>query len=324
MTGRGAQVHHRSMRSLAPVVGLLLVAACSTASPATSTAPASPASRASTEPSAGTTFAADDDGLRLVAEFDRLAVDGGDTVTIRLTLQNDRSVAAVFEEPCGLTTMAVDVPLPLEPLGKEWDGIAGEFKTYALEQSQGTPMESSIRKPPPTYAKAKPCHAPTTTDEAGLTTSSLAAGGTYETELTWSAEIVKGVAAAPGDAPFTIQVRHNLQPAGNGLITFDMLEVRGTIAIAGGGTQAISPGLALDAALGDKAFAAWLAKQPRRSWENANLFLQPGAIAVDVLPEVPYWDVELFRTPRNWAILYLDAASGEVLKASFCDIPCDR
>ena len=92
----------------------------------------------------------------------------------------------------------------------------------------------------------------------------------------------------------------------------------------GGAPGAISAGRALDAALGDPPFAAWLVKQPRNSWVNANLFLQPRAFAAAPLPEVPYWDVELYREPRNWAVLLVDAASGEVLHRSFCDIPCDR
>ena len=79
-----------------------------------------------------------------------------------------------------------------------------------------------------------------------------------------------------------------------------------------------------DAVLGDAEFTAWLSKQPRDSWENANLFLQPPAVGVAALPVVPYWDVELFRAPRNWAILYVDAREGTVLKKMFCDIPCDR
>ena len=57
---------------------------------------------------------------------------------------------------------------------------------------------------------------------------------------------------------------------------------------------------------------------------NANLFLQGRAFGVDVLPEVPYWDVELYREPRNWAVLYIDAMSGDVLRRNFCNIPCDR
>ena len=57
--------------------------------------------------------------------------------------------------------------------------------------------------------------------------------------------------------------------------------------------------------------------------ENANLFLQPPAVGVDELPSVPYWDIDLFRVPRNWATLYVDASNGTILKKMFCDIPCD-
>ena len=49
----------------------------------------------------------------------------------------------------------------------------------------------------------------------------------------------------------------------------------------------------------DATFAKWLAKQPRKSWVNANLFIQPAAVQVAVLPDVPYWDVELFRERDN-------------------------
>ena len=55
---------------------------------------------------------------------------------------------------------------------------------------------------------------------------------------------------------------------------------------------------------------------------NANLFVA-GRGFVHSYPEVPYWDVELFLEPRDWAVLYIDAMSGEVLRRNFCDIPCD-
>lgn len=263
-------------------------------------------------------------GLRLVAAFDRIEVEAGGTVTVELSIENTRSTDVVFDEPCHTQAMTVEVRAPVEPIGRDWNGIAAAFKTYALETSTGTPIESSIREPLRTFAKAEPCHA--TESGAGVagTLKLIEAGTTYETVLTWAAEIVPGIPTIPGPAPFAITVKFDHKEAGNGLFTIETLEATGTITVLDGAPSSISAGEALDAALGDPEFAAWLEQQPKDAWVNANLFLQGRAFGVDVLPEVPYWDVELYREPRNWAVLLIDAMSGEVLRRDFCNIPCER
>ncbi len=264
-------------------------------------------------------------GLKLVAAFDRLEVEAGGTVTVGLSIENTRPTDVVFEEPCDTDALTVELRVPVEPIGRDWDGIAAAFKTYALEESTGSPMESSIRTPVRTMAAMQPCHAvKVAISGTGVPTTIIGAGTTYETVLTWNAEIVAGLPAAPGPAPFSLKVRYDQESAGGGLITAETLEARGMITVLDGAPGAVGAGVALDAALDDSQFATWLAKQPRDSWVNANLFLQPRAFGVDVLPAVPYWDVELYREPRNWAVLYIDAVSGEVLGRNFCDIPCDR
>jgi hypothetical protein len=263
-------------------------------------------------------------GLKLVAVFDRVEVEAGGTVTVALSIENSRATDVVFEEPCAIETLTVDLLEPVEPVGRHWDGIAAAFKAYALENSMGSPMESSIRTPLATTAKMLPCHAPKAEVATAQAAATIEAGTTYETVLTWKAEIVRDVPATPGAAPFSIKIRYDLESAAGGMVSFQTLEASGTITVLDGASGAISAGQALDAALGDPRFARWLAKQPRKSWANANLFLQPRAFNAAPLPEVPYWDVELYREPRNWAGLFVDAASGEVLHRIFCDIPCDR
>jgi hypothetical protein len=270
-----------------------------------------------------TAIGAEAAGLKLVAAFDRMEVEAGGTVTVALSIENTRSTDVVFDEPCNTGAMTVEVRAPVEPIGRDWEGIAAAFKTYALETSAGTPMESSIREPLRTDAKAAPCHATESGLGVGGTLKLIEAGTTYETLLTWAAEIVPGVPAAPGSAPYTIAVPFDHKEAGNGLFTVETLEATGTITVLDGAPSAISAGQALDAALGDPEFAAWLEQQPKDAWGNTNLFLQ-GRGFVDPYPEVPYWDVELYREPRNWAVLLIDAMSGEVLRRDFCDIPCDR
>jgi hypothetical protein len=290
-----------------------------------------PAALPSADPSGAASpdaaFRAEQAGLRLTATFDRLQVERGGTVHVQLTLQNGRMAAARFEEPCDAGAMTVDVPVPSEPIGRQWDGIAAAFKTYVLEQSTGSPIESSIRTPMRTLAKAMPCHAAVDKQDPQIpmaTYETIPAGGLYETVLTWTAELVRDLPAGPGEVPFSVGVQYDQEAAGQ-LVKADTLEVTGTITITpGGGAPAVTAGEAIDAVLDDDAFVAWLTKQPRKAWENANLFLQPAAVGVTALPEVPYWDVELFRAPRNWAILYVDAKSGAILKSLYCDIPCDR
>ena len=314
------------MKRLLPLVAtVVLLVACSSASPSVapgrSTASGSPAAPS---PSGGVTFTAESDGLALVAAFDRLIVEPGGDVTVQLTLRNTRSEAVSFSEPCGQTdAMIVEVPNPVAPIGREWDGIAGVFKAYALDQSTGTPMESSIRTPLKTMAKGSRCHAPTI-GEPGFEHQTIPAGETYESTFIWSAELVKGLPAGPGEMPFEIQIRHDIEAAGGGMYKAETLAVDGAITVLAGGARVVTAGEALDAAIGDSDFSAWLSKQPPKSWENANLYLQPGAVGVDVLPTVPYWSVELFRAPRNFAILYVDASKGDVLKRIVCDIPCAR
>jgi hypothetical protein len=263
------------------------------------------------------------DGLKLVAAFDRLKVEAGGTVTVALSIENTRSTDVVFDEPCNTQAMTVEVRAPVEPIGRDWDGIAAAFKTYALEQSAGSPIESSIREPLRTIAKSGPCHAPESGLGVGGTLKLIEAGTTYENVLTWQADIVRDVPAVPGSAPFSITVQFDHEEAGNGLFTIETLEATGTITVLDGAPSALSAGHALDAALGDPEFAAWLEQQPKDAWVNANLFLQGRAFAAG-LPEVPYWNVELYREPRNWAGLFIDAMSGEVIRRNFCNIPCDR
>jgi hypothetical protein len=287
---------------------------------------AQPVSGSAAAASASATTIAADSGLRLVATFDRLEVVAGGTVDVALSIENTRSTDVVFEEPCGPNGMTVVVQVPVEPIGREWNGIAGAFKAYALRESTGSPIESSIRTGLRTAASAKPCHAQNGAggDGGGIPSTIIPSGTTYETTLTWTAEIVPGVPAIPGPAPFSIKIPHDHRLAGAGLMRADTLEATGTITITDGAPGAVSAGQALDAALADAKFGKWLAKQARKSWVNANLFIQPAAVRVAVLPDVPYWDVELFREPRSWAMVYVDARTGQVLQRSFCDIPCDR
>ena len=269
----------------------VLLSACSVATSAPSAAMSASVAASSAEPppseASGLELTAEDAGLKLVAAFDRLEVEPGGTVTVDLRIENGRATDVVFEEPCVPNAMVVDLRVPTEPAGRDWNGIAAAFKAYVLRASTGSPIESSVRGPQHTTAVQRACQMKSDGGVLGIPPTSIRAGAAYETSLTWTAELVRGVPAVPGPAPFVLRVLHDHVAAGNGLTKADTLEVTGTITVVAGRPSAVSAGQAIDAVLADRAFAAWLAKQPKGAWVNANLFLQPGAVGVKVLPVVP-------------------------------------
>lgn len=301
----------------------LVAVACSSAVTSAPPAPSTGAGPTAAIAGASVSFAAEDAGLRLVATLDKAQVEPGGTVTASLALTNGRSTPVTFVKPCGFNTMTVQLPTPNEPAGKTWSGTKGVFKTYALKESQGTPMESSIRNPPPTTAQGEPCDPMASTDLV-LGSTTLAPGATYRTDLVWTASLVRDLPATAGSFPFSVAIQHDAKAADNGMSDVKTLKLDGTIDVLPGGPIPLSAGQALDAAIGDKQFAKWLPKHPRKTWVNTNLFLQPGAIGTDVMPSVPYWDVELFANPRSWVMLTVDASTGKVLTHAVCNVPCSR
>jgi hypothetical protein len=292
---------------------------------------------ATTEPSAAQaptgSLTATDEGLSMVVTLSASDVEPGGNVTIDVTLRNDRSVAVpIGAGPCGsFATMYAELPVPLEPVGRDWEGVEGTFKQYALTEGLregGSPMS----RPGWAYANGRPC------DDASSDTI-LEPGDSLTESMTWSAELVKGVPALPGVVPFTVGVAHDptgappsYPPGYKGPLAswsrmYQQLAVTGTFAIVGEAPSVLSAGQAIDVMLSDNRFTKWLSRQPASTWSVANVFLQNPGKAQGIVPAGPSWDVELFRevgVARNWAIGFVDAYSGELLNLTFCNAPCSR
>ena len=223
------------------------------------------------------------------------------------------------------------LPLPLEPAGRSWDGIAGTFKTYALEQGYG-PGIVPATGPIATMALAPPCD--------DTLESILDPGRSVDGTLLWKAEFVPGLPALPGLVGFEVMIRHDPAPppsfepppsdggpwvAPSWVRMYETLKIDGRLTIEGPAPRLVTAGEAIDVVLTDDGFASWLAEMPPETWSNANLYLQSGGGGI--VPDQPAWSIELFRemgVPRNWAITYVDALTGELLGTHYCDIPCDR
>lgn len=271
-----------------------------------------------------------DNGLSMEVTLSSSEVAPGGSVTIDITIRSDRAVPVpIGSGYCGaLATMYAVLPVPLDPVGRDWEGISGTFKHYALTEGLregGAPMS----QPGWVYANATPCNDPSPD-------VSLEPGGTMTGSMTWSALLVKGVPALPGEVPFTVSAAHDPSgappsyppgykgPIASWFKTYQQLTVTGTIRIVGDAPAVLSGGQAIDAMLSNQRFTNWLTEQPASTWSVANVFLQNPGKAQGIVPAGPSWDVELFRevgVPRNWAIGYVDAFSGKVLSLTFCNAP---
>jgi hypothetical protein len=261
------------------------------------------------------TLVATDDGLVLTTVLDHSEISSGKALTGRIWVHNGRaSPVAYSSDWCGgPATMTMTLPLPLEPPGRKWTGVAAALKTYALTQGYG-PGAVPAAAPVRIYVPFESC-------SQGGGDLTLAPGETATSTISWVPAIVAGVPALPGAVPFTITVNHDPAPRppepslapGAALPSyvesFQQLTVSGDLTIGGSAPKLVSAGQAVDALLANRTFAAWLAKQPETSWANVNLFLENFG-KTKVVPAGPSWDIEVFREPHNYAIGFVDPFTG--------------
>lgn len=281
-------------------------------------------------------MSASDNGLSVtVSPADPETTPGG-TLSVTVTIHNGRSVPVVLQnQRCDAPAlMSFFLPFPQDPPGRSWTGLAGEYKAFALGQ-----MESSGGFLQPWYGDAKPC------TQTGGWVQTLKAGATTTAKLVWTADLVAGVPALPGNLDFTITVGHDptcspppgfqcgpIGSQGGSAFSwrwkFTILTASGgQLRIAGNSPNVVTAGQAIDALLADRRFSTWLSKEPSSTWSTANLMLLNYGAAQGIVPAGPSWEVDLFRqngVPRNWAIAFIDPFSAKVRNLQFCNAPCSR
>lgn len=283
-----------------------------------------------------THLVATDGGLTLTVDLDRAEVAPGGTVTATATIRNERGTPVILGiDQCGAAVaMRGSVATPTDPEGRTWDGIAGDFKAFALSTATG-PGGGPAAEARTTYASVRAA----AVCREGSMEHALAAGASETVDLTWTAEIVAGVPALPGDVHVAVVAAHDPEgeapsyppsyrgPLGSWSPSWKQLEVQTTIRIVGDAPRILSLGEAVDAMLGSRHFQSWLALQPKQTWSGTNVFLQNSGKAVGIVPAGPTWEVDLFRengVPRNWAIGFVDPTNGKVLRLETCNNPCLR
>jgi hypothetical protein len=331
------------MRRVVSLVGTAtLIAACtgtprgSASADAGATAPpASSVAATNTTGDPSTVLTASDAGLTLTVALGQSLVAPGDAVTVAVTIANGRPEPVILSDPCAGASLSASIAVPVEPAGRAWDGIARSFKSYGMRFGLGGidhPDSTSIRIDVPS------------TCDAGSEKTALAPGAQLTTALTWTPALVTGIPARPGDIPFRVTVSHQASdpppsgasptpttmpsgPAGSRVDLYQGLSVDGTLHVVGDVEPILSAGQAIDTILDSHRFTAWLARQPKRTWSGANVFLVNYQDAGGIVPAGPHWEIDLFRevgVPRNWAIGFVDAFTGKLSKLTFCNDPCDR
>lgn len=272
---------------------------------------------------------ATDDGLSLSARLNQASIEPGGRVTIETTIHNGRSSPVVYSVTCDSTTiMAAALPLPLDPPGSSWTGVEADLKEAALGRS--------------TVATDTPDEMDTQTYSGSCSSGfqgerTLAPGETITSTLVWSADLVTGVPALPGDVPFTVTLAHDplsapptypagyQGPIGGWVQYYKQLSVAGQVHVLGQAPSLLSKGQAVDAVLSDPRFDKWLTEQSESSWSQVNMLLG-NFEATSIVPAGPSWELDLFReqgVARNFALAFVDPFTGAV-KVNFCEAPCSR
>jgi hypothetical protein len=338
---------HRWRGVAAILVAGAIASGCSVAaspSPqATSTSPidatASPgpiASATDAPPTTASAVTASRDGLTLSVVPDRTTVGPGEVVTFTATLTNDSAKTVDYgSSTCpGAASGSVDLPLPAGPAGKDWTGIKGQFKDYVLTTGAGP---GGVPALDPLRVEMRTAACP---GDPSFEPVALRPGESVTNTLTWRPELVAGVDALGGTVPFVVSAgytEHHDEPTpaptdpGGPMPSrqslFEQVQVSGEVTVEPGDQRLKSPGQVIDALLADKAFSKWLAKEPKRTWSNTNLFLLSWPKHEGIIPKGPSWEIDLFRevgVPRQWAIAFVDPFDATVRSVTYCNVPCDR
>jgi hypothetical protein len=260
------------------------------------------------------------DGLTMTVRVPAPTVAVGGHVGIEVKVENARGTPVEHTVQCDApVTASAELPVPLAPAGRAWDGIAGTFKGYVLIQGMA-PGAVPADTPITVHARAFPC-------DGFDGEAFLEPGGVIQETLSLPTDLVEGVPAAPGSYELEALFLYDRQPLAGGLVKYEQLRVTSPFKVEGPIPAVLSGAQAIDSILAEPRFAAWLARMPSSTWTNANLFLEHGDGQGNVVPKGTTWSVELFRengVPRNWAIGHVDPFTGAVRNLTICDNPCDR
>lgn len=195
--------------------------------------------------------------------------------------------------------------------GRAWPGLLGRFKAVALGDGFGNPTNVGYVADSRFGQQGLAC-------PASLTIEQLASGGVLNFRAGWDGTIGSTSLPAP-TGPATVSGWFAFigiaGEVGDDVYATKPISVAIETSVVGSpapdGAVPLSPALAIDAALADPEFAAWVGADPEASWINPDIVLQDGV-----------WAIGLFKNghgadPRTlFAQLKIDAA-GQIIGRRF-------
>lgn len=274
------------LRSLS-ILTVVLVSGCATAgAPRSSPSPSPvPVTKTTTDRDIRVTLTLEGPPIAAARSFISATVENVGSRTIRWAGGGCNDPVSVF----------IELSPGLDP-GRTWPGLLGRFKTLALGDQFGrltsVGYEAAARLPLPGQI---PMYC-----TADFRWNQLEAGGRGSLRAAWEGTISDGLPASPGPATVTAYFQYiGVQ----GVVPDDRMEAD-PVSVAidtqvqpppGGVASGVAaapvplvPALAIDAALADPEFAAWVKAAPESTWINPEVSLIDGA-----------WHVGLFRFGAN-------------------------
>jgi len=282
--------------------------------------------------SSGRTLDRVNDDVRLTVTTSSTRISPGDEVVFTVTLRNERTEPLMYSTGgvC-FPSLTIEAPLPIEPAGRtDWTGAAARFKDFALTQGYGP---GGVPATNPVIIQPSRGNCP----EADSFEAPLEPGAETRAAFKWHGAFAKDIPVLPGTVDFEVSAgydRQNGPPSyppdytgvrGSWFPVFKHVTVRGEIDVDGPGNELVTAGEAVDAALSDKRFKAYLEAQPDGSCDLVNLYLAD--LQGKYLPKGPAWMVELFceiGVPRHYAFVAVDPFTGDVRGIDICDKACVR
>lgn len=268
--------------------------------------------------STGLAVVASADNLRMTvtAATDRVA--SGGELDLAISVQN------VGASPVSLASWECGAPISVEATleaptnaGRDLaDPLEAELRALAVTKPDANEVGAGVITRPPE------CAAPD--GQQAIGDQQLTVGQELHAATPWRAELVDGVPAAVGDVTLTVRVAY--RESGMEEAPYQPLVATTTLVVSDGEEGPISAAQALDAVLSEKKFAVWLRAAPSSSWTAANVFLQNlGSGDNGIVPAGPSWEVDVFRAvdgARQWAIAFVDPATGQVRSVNLCEREC--
>lgn len=254
----------RITRRPTPAVALALamaVAVVATACGADAPTPTPP-----TQP--GPTATATRDGLVVTLTLDRAPLTAGVRSWVRVTVANTAGAIRHYQGGgCEfLAAISIETAAPVAPdRGRDWDGAAGALKQLLLPNADPDATGYYIDERFVDQAGGVAC-------PANLGLNEVKPGEVRQMRAAWSGE-VQGVVGVAGPARVTASFPYLGLPDGGEMLGRppQPIQVAVDVDVVDGGVRFLSPGQAIDAALANPGFAAWLAAAPQGSWQGVSL-----------------------------------------------------